>query len=298
VIALLLAAGIAGGHVYAAQFEARGAHVVVWRYAAAGKRHGPPVVLFGELGFDRRIFDPGLATVLQARGREVFVADWRGTGRSSAGPALLGGLESLIEGDARAALSAALSESEARCAQLVGVGLGGIAAWLLADRACAVAALNVPVRYEVPNEAVRRVLAAVRAQPAAPEEFLALRGWLEMPFGRKDLFSLLLGLGPGAALRSATGRVAPQLARDVAAFMEGDALAARVAAAADGLRVPLLVVTAPRDNFVHPEHALAVRAPHDTIVLSRIEGFDEDHAHLPLPALLLPQVAQWLEEHQ
>jgi pimeloyl-ACP methyl ester carboxylesterase len=300
VIALLLAAGIVGGRVYAARFEVLGAHVAVWRYAAAGQRSGPPVVLFGELGFDHRALHP-LASALQARGREVFVPDWRGTGQSSEGPAFLGGLDSLLLGDARAALEAALRETGAPCAQLVGLGLGGAAVYLLASRACAVVGISVPARWEVPNEAARRLIAALRAL-SFPEEWADLSGWLAAPSPldrreRKDLGALFLGLAPGASLRRAAGRIAPQLARDVLSWMEGGDFAQRVSAAADALRVPLLVVTAPRDNWVHPEHAFALRAPHDQIVLSRLEGFGEEHAHLPLPHDLFPEIAAWLDSH-
>ncbi len=296
IAALLLAAGVVGGHLYAAKFEVRGAHVTVWRYAAAGTRRGPPVVVFGELGFGRASVG-ALAAALQDRGREVFVPDWRGTGASTGGPPALAGLQAMLEGDARAALEAALGEGD--CAQLVGVGLGGAAAYLLADRACAVVAVNVPARWEVPDEAVRRLIAAMR--PAA-EEFGALGPWLSLPSpldsreGR-DLGELLLGLRPQSPLRSRAGRVAPQLAREVLEWMQGGPFAQRLSAAADGLAVPLLLVSSPRDNLVHPEHALLVKAKHDQLVLSRIEGYADDHPHLPLPPALFHEIASWLESH-
>jgi pimeloyl-ACP methyl ester carboxylesterase len=298
VIALLLAAGVVGGHVYAARFEVRDAHITIWRYVHAGSRVGPPAVLFGEAGFDKRIFDPGLAGTLQARGHDVFLPEWRGTGKSDAGPAALGGLDSLVDGDARAALDAALRETGATCANLVGFGLGGVAAYLLASRACAVVAISVPASYEVPNEGVRRLIESMPAAPA--EDWLELRPWLALPWPldalkRIDLGERLLGLSPNAPLRQGAGRIAPQLARDVAAWMKGGGIAPRLAQSLAELRVPLLVVSAPRDNLVHTEHALALKAPHDSIVLSRIEGYRDEAAHLPLPKQLFAEIAQWLE---
>jgi pimeloyl-ACP methyl ester carboxylesterase len=312
-LALLLA--VTGGRVYAARVDAGGAQVAVWRYAAAGERRGPPVVLFGELGFDRRFFDldgSGLAPALQARGREVFVLEWRGTGRSSRPAPGAGGLEALFGGDAPAALEAALGALHAPCAQLVGVGLGGAAAYLLSDRACAVVAVSVPAAYEVPNEAVRRLLAGVRAAQVnavhMPEREVnsvhmadgevnsvhmrqgevnnvhirdgqvnavhlgaqaPLAQWAALPspldaLERRDLFSLLLAHGTrlGARdrlLRAGLGSVAPELAADVARWMEEGDLALpagplapprRLSQAISALRVPLLVVAAPRDNLV------------------------------------------------
>lgn len=281
-LALLLA--VTQGRVYAARFEVRGAQVAVWRYVAAAPRNGPPVVIFGELGFDNSTVAP-LAAALQARGRDVFTPDWRGTGQSTAGPDFEG-LEAVWLGDAQAALDTALRETGAPCAQLVGLGVGGAAVWLLAGKACALVAINVPVRWEVPNEAVRKLLTIPLA---------SLQGLFAQPFGARDAGELLLGLP--LRDRRGVGRVTPALARDVLGLMQGGPLATRIAAAAEESRVPLLVVTAPRDNLVHPEHALALKRPHDTVVLSRIEGYPQEHAHLPVPHALFAEVATWLASH-
>src|SRR5207237_4306921 len=105
VIAILLAlaahAELVGGRVYRAMVDAGGAQVAVWRYVAARTRIGPPVLLFPELGVDRRIFDlrgVGLARALQARGHEVFVVEWRGTVHSSMPLPGMGGLDALCDG--------------------------------------------------------------------------------------------------------------------------------------------------------------------------------------------------------
>ena len=102
-------------------------------------------------------------------------------------------------------------------------------------------------------------------------------------------------------LRSALGTVAPELLSDVAQWMARGTIPG-LAEALAGLQAPLLVVTATRDNLVHPEHALALKARHDTIVLSRIEGFAEDAGHLALQAPwaekeLFPEIAAWLDSH-
>jgi pimeloyl-ACP methyl ester carboxylesterase len=278
ILALLLA--LTGGRVYAARFEARNAQVAVWRYAAAGERSGPPVVIFGELGFDNSTVAP-LAKALQQRGREVFTPDWRGTGQSTPGPDTEG-LEAIFLGDARAALESALRETGAPCAQLIGLGLGGAAVWMLADKACAIVAINVPVRWETPNEAVKLL------RGAWPDV-------LSQHFGNRDAGELILGVP--ARERHGVGHVTPALTHDVAEWMQGGPLAQRISAAVDKVKTPLLVVSSPRDNLVHPEHALALRQPHDTIVLSRIEGYAREETHLPVPRALFPEVAAWLASH-
>lgn len=325
-LALLLA--LTGGRVYLAHLDAGGAQVALWRYAAAGRPGGAPVLLFPELGFaGRDFFDlegKGLARALQARGREVFVVEWRGTGHSTLPVRTTGGLDALFGGDAEAALREVLAATRAPCAQLVGVGLGGAAAYLLSGRACAVVAVSVPAVWQVPNEAARRLLAAVRAvaRRVAPDERpIRLAPWASFPdtldpLERRDLFTLLLAHGdalPGrsALLRAALGSIAPELASDAVRWMEEGDLALpegplgparRLSRAIESSAVPLLVVAAPRDDLVHPEHALHLRRPHDELVLSRVEGFSEDAGHLALQAPwaereLYPRLWRWLDSH-
>ena len=56
---------------------------------------------------------------------------------------------------------------------------------------------------------------------------------------------------------------------------------------------PALLVVAPLDNLVHPEHALARRGDRtlvrDELLLQRLEGFPEDAGHLALQASWGPQ---------
>ncbi len=326
-LALLLSVGeLVGGQVYLARANAGGAEVAVWRYVAAGARKGPPVLLLPELGMGRQLFDhngAGLARTLQAAGREVFVLEWRGTGRSSPSVRGLGGLDSLFDGDAHAALRLAREASSDGRVQLVGVGLGGAAAYLLAAepgaRVAAVVAFSVPAVYEVPNEAVRGVLAAARASGKEPSAAIDLRAYSHLPApvgkGERDLFQLLFEYGdklPGGraeSLRAALGTAAPELLDDVVRWMEQGDLprGPRIRDALAILTAPLLVIAAPRDNLVHLEHALAVRklaprAAQEEIVLSRIEGFPEDAGHLALAAEwaakdLHPRIAAWLAAH-
>jgi len=324
ILALLLAVAPAaggpeliGGRVYRALIPAGGARVALWRYSASGERSGPPVLLLPELGFDRTLFDPGLAPALQARGRDVYVLEWRGTGRSTAALPGMGGLDALFSGDAPAALGA-IGEK----AQIVGVGLGGAAAYLLAARGgvSAVVAISVPAAWEVPNEAVRGVMRAAGRAAGSARAPLDLRRWSRTPApvgdGRRDLLQLLFehgdALGPRLErLRDGLGSAAPELVADVGRWMErGEPrlVGPRLRDALAALAVPLLVVAAPRDNWVHPEHALAVRrlaprAPRDEMVLSRIEGFGSDAGHLAVAAPwaargLFPKIADWLDGHK
>ena len=323
-VALLLAllalpAGpIVGGRVYRATVEAGGAQVAVWRYAAAHGPKRPPVLLLPELGFDKRIFanhGRGLALTLQDRGHEVFVLEWRGTGSSSRPLPGMGGLDALFDGDARAALRLAAASTPEHRVQIVGVGLGGAAAYLLAaepdSSVSAVVAVGVPSFYEVPNEAVQKLIAVARLGPKASGP-LDLKAWSRLPAavgaGERDLFELLLAYGSAApGLREALGLAAPELAQDVARWMElGDLpRGPKLKDALAALRCPLLIVAGPRDNLVHLEHALAVRtlaplAPRDELLLQRVEGWPEDAGHLMLQAkwahALWSRIADWLEK--
>ena len=316
-----------GGRVYRAKVEAGGAQVAVWRYAAAGHRVGPPVLLFPELGLDRRIFDLrgfGLARALQDHGHEVFVVEWRNTGASSGSLPGMGGLDALFDGDARAALKVAREASPDGRVQLVGYGLGGAAAYLLAAdpdaKIAAVVALAVPARYEVPNEAVRAFVRAAKAKGGLPAGNLDLRTWSRLPApvgdGLRDLFGLLFLYGDsftheqGEALRALFGKAAPELIGDVWRWMEAGDLprAGSLKTALKKLTAPLLVAVGLRDNLVHLEHALAVRelapnAKRQELILQRVEGYPEDAGHLVLQAPwaahdLFPKIEAFLREHQ
>ena len=317
---------LSGGHVYRASVDAGGAQIAIWRYAASGDRKGPPVLLLPELGLDRRVFDlhgAGLARALQSRGHEVFIVEWRGTGKSSASLPGMGGLDALFDGDARAGLQLAREASGDGRVQLVGLGLGGAAAYLLAaephSKIAAVVAISVPARYEVPNEAVRAFVRAARAKGGLPTGPLDLRAWSKLPApvgdGRRDLFELLFLYGDAFPqehadeLRAALGKAAPELVQDVFRWMEeGDLPRGRkLSAALLELTAPLLVVTALRDNLVHTEHVLAVRqlaprAPRTEIILQKVEGYPEDAGHLAVQASwagreLFPKIAKFLEQH-
>jgi pimeloyl-ACP methyl ester carboxylesterase len=316
---------VTGGRVYRAKVEAGGAQVAVWRYAAAGTRKGPPVLLLPELGFDRRLFDlggKGLALALQARGHDVFVLEWRGTGQSSMPLRGMGGLDALFDGDAPAALRLARATSPDGRVQVVGVGLGGAAAYLLGSQpdldVAAVVAISVPAFWGVPNEALRNLgnTASTKGMPSKP---LDLRAWARLPApvgdGKFDLFDLLLAYGnkftreKNDLLRAGLGQAAPELISDVWRWMQaGDLPRGRtVRASLADLTAPLLAITALRDNLVHPEHALAVRtlapkAPRTEIILQLVEGYPEDAGHLAVQAPwaehdLFPKIAEFLEEH-
>lgn len=322
---------VRGGRAYRALFDAGGARVAVWRWAAAGERAGPPLLILPELGFSHLPYER-LARALQARGREVLLVEWRGTGESTREPRGGGGLDALFQGDAPAALAVALQATKSERVHLLGHGAGGAGAALLATGASAakvagVVLVSVPAAWEVPNEALRRLAAAVRKREPPAAGTVALRPWAELPptvpsTTATDLFELLLLHGnafPPARrdeLRAALGSAQPALVRDVWRWMEqGDLLlppgprgpGASLSAAWGALAQPLLVVSAPRDNLVHPEHALAVRrlaprAARTELLLSRLEGFAEDSGHLALASDavlkdLVPKLAAWLEEH-
>jgi pimeloyl-ACP methyl ester carboxylesterase len=336
VLGITLTARAAGGEILKARLDAGGAQVVLTRYSAPASGSGPPIVIFPELGFSHVPYEP-LALALQKRGRDVFVLDWRGCGRSSNPVRGAGGLEALLLGDAPAALDAALAATKAPRAQLIGHGLGGTAAVLLAAsergaRVSALALLSVPVRWEVPNEAVRKLLAAIDGRPAPRAALVDLERWSSTPSpvapllpgaSAPDLFELLLAHGTALSpartkeLRAGLGKVSPELLRDLRRWMEkGDlvlpegplAHGGSLLAAYARLGQPVLAAAALRDDLVHPEHALAFhraapQVPLETLVLQRLEGFSEDAGHLaPLaawaPSELGPRLHAFFEAHQ
>jgi pimeloyl-ACP methyl ester carboxylesterase len=298
---------VPGGRVYVTRVDGGGAAVALWRYAAPAEAAGAmPLLVLPELGTDRGFLDD-LAASLQRRGRDVFLLEWRGCGRSGQPGAATGGLEALLLGDAPAAFDAVLRATGADRIALLGQGLGGTAAVLLAasergGRVAGLALASVPAVWEVPNEVVRRLLGAVDRSPASAG-LVPLAGWADSK-QEVDLFELLLAHGTAlfparkAALRASMGNVAPALLRDLRRWMEaGDlvlpdgplARGGSLRAAFGRLQQPLLVIAAPRDNLVHLEHALAVRriaaqAPRQELLLQRIEGYPEDAGHLALSA--------------
>ncbi len=328
-------APVAGGQLYRARLDAGGAQVALFRYTAPASGSGPPILLLPELGFPHGFYD-GLAQALQRRGRDVFVLDWRGVGQSTLPVRGTGGLESLFLGDAPAALDAVLAATKAPRAQLLGHGVGGAAAVLLAGsergaRVGALALVSVPVRWEIPNEAVRKLLTALDAGRPPPEGLLDLAAWsstpsavapLAPPQPGPDLFELLLlhgtQLSPTrvAELRAGLGKVSPDLLRQLRRWMEqGDlvlpdgplARGGSLLAAYARLGQHLLSVAALRDNLVHPEHSSlrkqAPQAPREEMVLQRLEGYPEDAGHLaPLApwaaAELAPKLFDFFEAHQ
>jgi pimeloyl-ACP methyl ester carboxylesterase len=342
VLALLLApwpapagdAPITPGQIYKTRLDAGGAQVALFRYAAPASGSGPPILLLPELGFPHDFYD-GLALALQRRGRDVFVLDWRGTGQSTLPVRGTGGLEALFLGDAPAALDAVLAATKVPRAQLIGHGLGGAAAVLLAGsergaRVGALALLSVPVRWEVPNEVIRKLLAAFDAAGPAPESLVNLSAWSSTPSAvtpllplrpGTDLFEVLLLHGtklPAARiteLRAGLGKVSPDLLRQVRRWMEqGDlvlpdgplARGGSLLAAYGRLGQSLLSVTALRDNLVHPEHSSlrkhAPQAPREEIVLQRLEFYPEDAGHLApvapwAAAELAPKLFEFFEAH-
>lgn len=333
------AAQLIGGRIYKTQLDAGGARIALLRYAAAGQRSGLPVLIVPELFCDRRWYD-AFARALQQRGREVFLFEWRGSGESSRPASGFGDLAALLLGDAPAAFDAALEASGSDRLELIGHGLGGAAAVLLgaSERGAHVSSLvllSVPATYAIPNRAVENLLAAVRAQPGSPA-FAQLAPYAAMPAplgdpdrpgqwmeaqAPLDLFALLLAHGTALSqtrrdeLVAGLGGGSPELFRDLARWMEtGDlelfegtrAHRARLSAAWAGLAQPALLVAAPLDDLVHPEHALALRgrsrAVRDELILQRIEGFPEDAGHLALqapwgPSQLAPRILEWLDSH-
>jgi len=316
-----------GGRVYRTHIDAGGANIALWRYAASGDKSGPPIFIVPEL-FCSRVWYDEFALALQRRGREVFLFEWRGSGQSGAPAAGFGDLASLFLGDAPAAFDAALEASGAKSMELLGHGLGGAAAVMLAASArgehiSSLVLISVPANYAVPNLALRNLIAAVRALPAPPAQVSAASyASMDAPLGNPDrpgrwteaqapldLFALLLAhgtvLSPArtAQLRENLGGGTPALFADLATWMEAGELRLGEGPRAPKqtlgnawalMAQPALLVASPLDNLVHLEHALALRGDRsrvrDELILQRIEGFPEDAGHLAIQSPWGPRV--------
>lgn len=160
VLALALAAAPAPVIAHRRVVTDDGASVALYRYLPpGGAPSGSAVLLVGEVGFGRRLFDfggEGLARWLALRGHVVYVAELRGQGLASAGL----GLGAWVSHDFPA-LRRALANDGIDVVDLVAHGWGGTLALAAAGRELPVrrvVALATPVVAEVPSALAERFI--------------------------------------------------------------------------------------------------------------------------------------------
>lgn len=141
---------------------ADGASLALYRYLPPGGGGArPPVLLVGEVGFGRALFDlhrEGLARFLAARGYPVYVAELRGQGAASPG----GSLRAWVHLDLPA-IATAIARDRPGPVDLIAHGWGGSLALAAAGRELTVrrvVALNTPMLAEVPSALAEDFLAA------------------------------------------------------------------------------------------------------------------------------------------
>jgi pimeloyl-ACP methyl ester carboxylesterase len=293
-----------------------GLRLGVYLYQPPAAEADPPtVVLLPDLGASHLAFDEprhGLARLLRARGLRVLTLDWRGTGTSSNGTSA-DDLSVFLLHDLPAALRTLGGREPV---VLVGWGYGGSIAYAaaaagpLASRIAGVVGLNAVVDAEVPNALVERLLTRGRGG-------LDLAHDLSQPCadGLEDLFARLWTHGSAIDAAASTalrtrglgGLTAGQVNGLLAWMKQGHTeLGGDYPEMLSGIRVPVMAVLGPLDNWTHPEFASGIidRLPKGHVRLvrvSRLEGFGGDAGHVgmvtgPLARELAPMIETFVRE--
>jgi hypothetical protein len=235
-----------------------GARILLWRWVAK-ERNAPPVLVLPELGFDHRLVAP-LCGKLRDAGFDVAALD----GRDVTGAG--GRFEGFAGWTIDVARAAAVMGPRT---VIIGVGIGGEAAITVATVGTTrgLLLINVPLRHEVGNEALRLALKADGYDPKA---------WLEHGIG---------------AILVATGRTTqdPTITHlmelvDNTSHAAATELATRLGdGASEALpRLPVRALVSVRDNLVPSEDALPNAGAGITHArrLGLLEGFKADYGHL------------------
>jgi pimeloyl-ACP methyl ester carboxylesterase len=267
-----------------------GASLALYRYAPeGGGGWRPAVLLVPDLGFGRESFDlqgEGLAPFLRRHGRDTYVVELRGQGNADAPAAW--SLYEWAAVDLPAAVDAVQQAHPGGPVDLVVHGYGGALAIAAASRELQgkvrrVLAFSPAVAPEVPNEVVRKLLAAPGTlSRAVPERDF------ELLFTRDGNLS---GWQRGMLEKNGPHDLGPSAAKDLLRWMEsgdlsfpdGTTVRGRIA----GYDRPTLVILPMLDNYAHAEfaeplRALAPKAKVTLRSLSRLYLEAEDYTHLSM----------------
>ncbi len=268
-----------------------GVLLALYRYAPKRVASGPAVLLVPDLGMGREAFDSdgkGLAPFLARQGRDVFVLEPRGHGRSETPEGW--GLEEVVRFDLPAAVAAIAQEREGPVDLVVHGWSGTLALGACSEelkgRVRRVVALSTPVEPVPPSVYAAALLegggrfAALARDPASAEAF-------------EVLFAKHGGVPKRtlARLRSeAFHDLSPRAAGELSAWMTKGELMVGTRSLTDRLRAydrPTLQLVALRNNWASPEAATPLRevAPEAKVqlrVLSILHYLSEDYTHLSL----------------
>lgn len=263
-----------------------GAALALYRYVpAGGGARFPPVLLIPDVGFARQAYDfqgCGLARYLQAKGRDTFILELRGQGRSSQPKAW--SLRDWAEKDVPAALQI-IGKAHPGPVDLVVQGYGGgiILAAVpveLRGRIGRVIALSTQVHGEAPNEVVAKALrkGGRFSQLSAPD--------FQLLFANDGLFTTgtaaeFRGMGVEDLSQNAAIELLAWMKDGTFSFSDGTTNKARLVS----YDRPTLLLLPLLDNFAHPEHAaplreIAKQAEVKVLALSKFDLLSEDYTHL------------------
>jgi len=315
---------------------ADGWRLALHHYGSADRSRGLPIILCHGLSSNRYVFDmpaaPSLARFLSARGRDVWVAELRGSGLSQ-GPGLRASdvpysweFEDHLRGDVPAIIQHVLGCTGARAVHWLGHSMGGLL--ILAHLArrpdspvASAVALGSPVDFsKIRNRNFKWLLKAsplVKHLPVFPLPFV---GKLltplahALPNGLLGLF-YLPNLDPAVARRVLA--IASQLVTSTKLWLDfGRFLGTGVFASAGGrpylkglemAKVPVLLASGAKDLMAPPEAVEAARdaLAHDgnctSIVFGKGSGNADGYGHMDLlvgarsEAEVFPALLDWVE---
>lgn len=269
-----------------------GVSLALYRYVPpGGGASRPPVLLVPDLTLGREAFDvrgSGLARWLQARGREVFIVELRGHGRSGIPKSWR--LEHIVTQDLPAVLTA-IEAVRPGPVDLIAHGYAGTLALVsttreLRGRIRKVVALSTPVEPGGPSPALGKILAEgggfsrLALDPAGAKVFVQL-------YARRGHFAPRRLAALRATGLNDLGRAA---ALDLLGWMNSGDLQLGESTVLERLRDydrPTHQVLALGDSFANPEFGsplreLAPKAPVEVRLLSRIQLMAEDYTHLSI----------------
>jgi pimeloyl-ACP methyl ester carboxylesterase len=284
-----------------------GASLALFRYLPPGDGAArPPVLLVGEIGFGRPLFDlhrEGLARWLAARGYAVYVAELRGQGAASSA----GSLRAWVHLDLPA-IAAVIARERPGPIDVVAHGWGGALALAAAGRELSVrrvVALNVPMRAEVPSALAEAFLVSgghysdFAASPQGAHDFELLFA-METRFPPKTL-EALRAIGTRDLSQAQAAEWLAWMRTGDLPLDDGTSVLSRLRA----YDRPTLLVLALADGFAGPELCTPLRDESKAAVqlrtFSRFEsGDDLSHVSLLLgsmaPALVFSEVDRFLAE--
>ncbi len=269
-----------------------GVLLALYRYVPRQPLRGaPPVLLIPDLGLGRAAFDvggEGLSPFLSKRGRDVFVLELRGHGRSDSVQGAR--LEDVVRFDLPAAVKAIAEERDGPVDLVVHGWSGSLAIAASTDelrgRVRRMVALSTPVDPSPPGPYAEQVLGAGGRLAA-----LARDPDAHVPF---EVLFAKHGTVPGrtlARLRThAFHDLPPEVAAELLAWMRTGDVRLGERTLKERLRAydrPTLQLVALRNNWADPEGAtplreLATEAKVQLRVLSILHYLSEDYTHLSL----------------